>query len=195
MRKTATRILTRKTVHVDAEYEVQAGDMACCSADGRMRRRRTSDRSRGGRRKERRVAMTCAKGPSRPASRGPHPRARGPEAAPQARARARVVAHASARRDVHGVSRRVSRGGNGSGNSRNADVFCQDGTTSTYYEVEIETGHGLTRRGVVDGGPYIYDATTERAASRRGARSPRRRAICRVHCDGRARNRRRQRAQ
>lgn len=42
-----------------------------------------------------------------------------------------------------------------------ADVFAT-WNNSYYYELEVDAGHGLMRRGVVDGGPYIYDATTDR---------------------------------
>ena len=42
-----------------------------------------------------------------------------------------------------------------------ADVFAA-WNNSYYYELEVDAGHGLMRRGVVDGGPYIYDATTDR---------------------------------
>lgn len=42
-----------------------------------------------------------------------------------------------------------------------SDVFAT-WNNSYYYELEVDAGHGLMRRGVVDGGPYIYDATTDR---------------------------------
>lgn len=42
-----------------------------------------------------------------------------------------------------------------------ADVFAT-WNNSYYYDLEVDAGHGLMRRGVVDGGPYIYDATTDR---------------------------------
>ena len=42
-----------------------------------------------------------------------------------------------------------------------ADVFAT-WNNSYYYELEVDAGHGLMRRGVVNGGPYIYDATTDR---------------------------------
>lgn len=42
-----------------------------------------------------------------------------------------------------------------------ADVFAT-WNNSYYYELEVDAGHGLMRRSVVDGGPYIYDATTDR---------------------------------
>lgn len=42
-----------------------------------------------------------------------------------------------------------------------ADVFAT-WNNSYYYELEVDAGHGLMRRGAVDGGPYIYDATTDR---------------------------------
>ena len=41
-----------------------------------------------------------------------------------------------------------------------ADVFAT-WNNGYYYELEVDAGNGLVRRGMVDGGPYIYDAESD----------------------------------
>ncbi len=42
-----------------------------------------------------------------------------------------------------------------------ADIFAT-WNNGYYYELEVDAGNGLVRRGMVDGGPYIYDAESDR---------------------------------